>query len=166
MAPPTSCGRLGKARFCNLDSSEDNRFPVANDTVRGNSDDADSPITSDTDDDDGDDKQRKKKKKRTIRYPRYNASSLKEGIELQVGLMFINKEQLRDAVEDYRIMKGYDIRIQYSDKKDFKHFAMQKDVNGVCGHLDHNSSNKGFGINLRGLQGSIQHDKGLCQGAS
>ncbi|KAJ8443225.1 hypothetical protein Cgig2_017218 [Carnegiea gigantea] len=70
------------------------------------SDDADSPITSDTDDDDGDDKQRKKKKKRTIRYPRYNASSSKEGIELQVGLMFINKEQLRDAVEDYRIMKG------------------------------------------------------------
>ncbi|KAJ8440440.1 hypothetical protein Cgig2_006493 [Carnegiea gigantea] len=59
------------------------------------SDDADSHITSDTDDNDGDDKQRKKKKKRTIRYPRYDASSSKEGIELQVGLMFINKEQLR-----------------------------------------------------------------------
>jgi len=73
------------------------------------------------DDDDGEDNQRKKKKKRIIRCPRYNVSSSKEGVELEVGLMFIDKEQLRDVVEDYRIMKGYDIRIQPSDKKDFKH---------------------------------------------
>ncbi|KAJ8442988.1 LOW QUALITY PROTEIN: hypothetical protein Cgig2_014510 [Carnegiea gigantea] len=48
--------------------------------------DADNPITSDIDDDDGDDKQRKKKKKRTIKYSRYNASSSKEGVELQASL--------------------------------------------------------------------------------
>jgi len=26
-------------------------------------------------------------------------------------------------------------------KKDFKHFVMRKDVNGVCEHLDHNVRN-------------------------
>ena len=55
--------------------------------------------------------------------------------------MFINKEQLRDTIEDYRIMKGTILGYNIVTKKDFKHFAMWKDVNGVCGHLDHNVRN-------------------------
>ncbi|KAJ8435631.1 hypothetical protein Cgig2_000297 [Carnegiea gigantea] len=45
-----------------------------------------------------------------MRYPRYNASILKEGVEVEVNLKFINKEQLREVVEDYHTMKGYDNR--------------------------------------------------------
>jgi len=86
------------------------------------SDDADSPLSSETDGD-GDDKG---KKKRKMRYPRYNASPSKEGVELEIGLKFINKEQLREAVEDYRIIKGYDIRIQHSDRKRFQAFCNAK----------------------------------------
>ena len=86
------------------------------------SDDADSLLSSETDGD-GDDKG---KKKRKMRYPRYNASPSKEGVELEIGLKFINKEQLREAVEDYRIIKGYDIRIQHSDRKRFQAFCNAK----------------------------------------
>lgn len=35
VAPPTSCGRLGKVGFCSLGSSEGNRLPLADATVRG-----------------------------------------------------------------------------------------------------------------------------------
>ena len=52
-----------------------------------------------------------------MRYPRYNAISSTEGVELEVYLKFINKEQLREAVEDYTVLKGYDISIQPNDKK-------------------------------------------------
>ena len=44
------------------------------------SDDADSPLSSETDDDG--DHGRKKKVKRTMRYPRYKASSSKEEVKL------------------------------------------------------------------------------------
>ncbi|KAJ8443021.1 hypothetical protein Cgig2_028244 [Carnegiea gigantea] len=72
------------------------------------SDNTDSPVSSESDvHDDGGDKGRKQKKKKN------------NGVELEVGLKFIDKEQLREAVEDYRIMKGYDIRITHSDKKRF-----------------------------------------------
>ncbi|KAJ8448943.1 LOW QUALITY PROTEIN: hypothetical protein Cgig2_030799 [Carnegiea gigantea] len=53
------------------------------------------------------------KKKKTITYPRYNAISSNEGVELEVGLKLIDKEQLREVSEDYRIIKGYDIRITH-----------------------------------------------------
>ncbi|KAJ8428414.1 hypothetical protein Cgig2_024560 [Carnegiea gigantea] len=72
------------------------------------SDDADSPISSESD----------------------NASLSNKGVELEVGLKFIDKEQLREAVEDYRIMKGYDIRITHSDKKRFQAFCNTEGCEG------------------------------------
>ncbi|KAJ8436505.1 hypothetical protein Cgig2_003203 [Carnegiea gigantea] len=94
-------------------------------TYYQDSNDADRPLSGETDGD-GDDKGRKKRKKRKMRYPRYNASPSKEGDELEIGLKFINKEQLREAIEDYRIIKGYDIRIQHSDRKRFQAFCNAK----------------------------------------
>ena len=64
--------------------------------------------------------------KRTERYPRYNGSSSKEEVKLEVGLKFTSKEQLREAVDDYRIMKGYDIKIRHSDRKRFQVFCNAK----------------------------------------
>ncbi|KAJ8435130.1 hypothetical protein Cgig2_020773 [Carnegiea gigantea] len=76
------------------------------------SNDADSPASSESDDDDDDgDKGRNQKKKKAITYPRYNVISSNKGVELEVGLKFIDKEQLREAVEDYCTLKGYNIRI-------------------------------------------------------
>jgi len=63
---------------------------------------------------------------RKMRYPQYNASSSKEEVKLEVGLKFISKEQLREAVDDYRIIKGYDIKIWHSDGKRFQVFCNAK----------------------------------------
>ncbi|KAJ8439382.1 hypothetical protein Cgig2_021796 [Carnegiea gigantea] len=87
-------------------------------------DDTNSPVSSETDvDNDDGDKGRKQKKKKIITYPRYNAILSNKEVKLEVSLNFIDKEQLRQAVEDYRIMKGYDIRITHSDKKRFRTFC-------------------------------------------
>ncbi|KAJ8447245.1 hypothetical protein Cgig2_030476 [Carnegiea gigantea] len=51
-------------------------------------DDANSPLSSETDDG-SDDKGEEEKKKREMRYPRCNASSAKEGVELEISFKFI-----------------------------------------------------------------------------
>jgi len=48
--------------------------------------------------------------------------SIKE-VDLQVGMMFIDKKQLKDAFKDYRIIKGYDLKIRHSDTSRFQAFC-------------------------------------------
>jgi len=82
------------------------------------SDNADSPLSSDTDvDDDNDDVRKKKKKKES--YPRYNPSTpveVLEDVRLEFGMMFRDKQHLREILDSYRITKGYNLKMQKSDK--------------------------------------------------
>ena len=83
------------------------------------SDNAASPISSE-DDGNAAGGGTKKKKKRTIAYPRFNENISMEGFDLEVGMLFRNKKQLTDAIENYRIYKGYALKITVSDKERFQ----------------------------------------------
>ena len=77
-----------------------------------NSDDAESPLSSEDYDDEGRNETQKKRK-----YPRYRRSTSKEGVHLEVGMLFRDKKQLIDAIEDYRIYNGYATRTITSDPR-------------------------------------------------
>ncbi|KAJ8443157.1 hypothetical protein Cgig2_005708 [Carnegiea gigantea] len=79
------------------------------------SDNANSPLSSDTDVDDDDDGGTKKKKKKES-YPRYNPSTSVEDVKLEVGMMFKDKEHVKETLDSYRIIKGYNLKTQQSDK--------------------------------------------------
>ncbi|KAJ8431713.1 hypothetical protein Cgig2_028495 [Carnegiea gigantea] len=52
-------------------------------------------------------------------------------------MTFIDKKQLRDAFEDFRMMKGYDLKIRHNDTSRFQAFVLQKDAGGPYGHQNH-----------------------------
>ncbi|KAJ8433709.1 hypothetical protein Cgig2_019818 [Carnegiea gigantea] len=92
------------------------------------SNDANSSVISESDDDDVG-KGRKKKKKRAITYSQYNTISSNKGAKLELGRNFIDNEELRKAIENYCIMKGYDIRITHTNRNRFPAFCNGE---GLC----------------------------------
>ena len=91
--------------FEDVDAFEEN-YPDSNE--------ANSPHSSEIDED-GDDRGRKEEKERTTTYPSYKERATKDGIHLEVGMLFIDKKQLKKAIEDYRIYNGYGLKTVKSD---------------------------------------------------
>ena len=67
----------------------------------------------------GDD-ERDKTKGTKISCPRFNPSVIAQDVELKVGLQFADKRQFRTAFENYRIVKGLNIKIITSDMHRFQ----------------------------------------------
>jgi len=77
------------------------------------SNNADSPIDdSGVGDDDTASKKRKRKKR--DKYPRYPGPSIVIA-DLHVDMKLRDKKQLKEAVDSYRIVKGYNLKITKSD---------------------------------------------------
>ena len=70
-----------------------------------------SPKSNTEEENDG--KKQRKKRKRKIKYPRYYNTSF---TDLIVGMTFRDKKQLKNAIENYRIMGGYHLKMKKSDK--------------------------------------------------
>ena len=48
---------------------------------------------------------------KTIAFPKLNPYVRAEDVDVVVEINFIDKKQLREALEDYRILRGYDIKV-------------------------------------------------------
>ncbi|KAJ8434391.1 hypothetical protein Cgig2_014238 [Carnegiea gigantea] len=78
------------------------------------SNDANSPPSSETDED-GNDEIGKGKRRRTTVYSRYKESTTKDGVHLEAGIMFVDKKQSKEAIEDYQMYNRYGLRTVKSD---------------------------------------------------
>jgi len=91
------------------------------DTYYQDFDNANSPVSSE---DDGNvDGERGKfffLKKRRITFCRFNEIVSMEGFDLEVGMLFRDKKQLTNAIDNYRIYKGYALKATISDKRRFR----------------------------------------------
>ena len=83
------------------------------------SDNADSPADDSGADDDDHTAGKKRKRKMREKYPRYSGPSVANA-ELYVGMKFRDKKQLKEAVENYRIVKVYHLKITKSDTVKFQ----------------------------------------------
>ena len=74
------------------------------------SENASSPSISEAEDEDA-------ARSKTIGYPKSNRHLRAEDVDMVVEMKFIDKKQLREALDDYRILRGYDIKVLHSDKR-------------------------------------------------
>ena len=81
------------------------------------SDNANKPTDDSGEDDVEGDK--KGKRKKTEKFPRYLGPCL-DKCDLYVGMKLKDKKQLRQAFDNYRILKGYDLKITKSDTVRFQ----------------------------------------------
>jgi len=96
------------------------------------SDNADGPTDDSGVDHDDDTAGKKKKIKMREKYPRYLGPSVTKA-DLYVGMKFRDKQPLKEAVENYRIVKGYRLKITKSDTVRFQCQCLGKGCSGVCG---------------------------------
>jgi len=84
-----------------------------------NSDNDDSPIDdSEEDDDGGDPGGNKRKRKMREKYTRYLGPSVGR-VDLYVGMRFKDNKQLTEPVDNYKIVKGYNLNITKSNTVGF-----------------------------------------------
>ena len=67
------------------------------------------------------------------KYPTYSGPYVANA-ELYVGMKFRDKKQLKEAIDNYRIVNGYHLKITKSDIVRFQCQCLGKVVSGVCGH--------------------------------
>jgi len=76
--------------------------------------DLDNPGSPKSDiEEENDGNKQRKKRKRKVKYPRYHSTS---STDLVVGMTSRDKKQLKNAIEDYRIMGGYHLKMKETDK--------------------------------------------------
>jgi len=57
---------------------------------------------------------------KTIGYPEFNHHVRAKDVNMVIEMKFIDKKQLMEALDDYRILRGYDIEVLHSDKRRFQ----------------------------------------------
>ena len=82
-------------------------------------DNADSPTDDSVVDDDDDDGCKKRKRKQGEKYPKYLSPAV-DRVNLYVGMKFRDKTQLKEAINNYKIVKGYNLKITKSDTTIFQ----------------------------------------------
>jgi len=73
------------------------------------SDNTSSPSTSE-------DEERNTTRSKTIAFPKFTLHVRAEYVDMVVEMKFIDKKQLREALDNYKILRGYDIKVLHSDK--------------------------------------------------
>lgn len=80
------------------------------------SDNADSLGSTDTNEIDDENRRRQKRKKARKKKRYVPGSSSTSAVELMVGQTFEDKAKFKDALDNYRIVDGYNIKVIKSDK--------------------------------------------------
>ena len=82
------------------------------------SDDMSSPAVSE------DDEIGEKKTEHKGQFPRFNENARPEDVQLNTGLLFTDKKQLKKAVKTYKIHNGYNLKVTKSDKQRYQVHCM------------------------------------------
>ena len=64
-------------------------------------------------------------KNKAFAYRKFYHHIRAENVDMIIEMKFSNTNQLRGALDDYRILRGYDIKMLHSDKRRFQAKCMR-----------------------------------------